>query len=258
MQDLRITLVQADQVWEDKTANLTHFSELLETVEETDLIVLPEMFNTGFSMHAETLAEDAHSSPSIDWLKSMASRKQAAVYTSMMIRDQGRFFNRGIFVYPDGAVTQYDKRKTFGLAGEDKVFTSGNESRIALLNGWKIQLQICYDLRFPEISLNKISGETAAFDLLIYVANWPERRRNHWMSLLVARAIENQCYVAGVNRVGTDAQELDYSGDSMLIDSLGETCMHLRINEAVKTVVLSGDHLVQTRTRLPFLKDRHV
>ena len=258
MQNLNITLIQANQVWEDKAANLNHFDDLLQNVHTTDLILLPEMFNTGFSMHAKELAEPFEDSESIRWLKSKSFEKNAALYTSLMVSDKGQYFNRGVFVEPNGTIHTYDKRKTFGLAGEDTVYTSGEEEVIVGYKGWNIRLQICYDLRFPEISLNHMNQNSALFDLLIYVANWPEKRRHHWNSLLIARAIENQCFVAGVNRVGEDANLLHYSGDSCLIDPLGQPVCQLQDNEQVAAVDLSYELLTDVRQKLPFLKDRHV
>ncbi len=258
MQNLTVTLVQADQVWEDKAANLRHFEALLKPVSDTDLILLPEMFNTGFSMHAAQLAEPAHDSPSIQWLLEKAVEKKAAIYTSLMILEGGAYFNRGVFVEPNGRITTYDKRKTFGLAGEDKVFTAGTKEVTVAYRGWKIRLQICYDLRFPEISLNRIPEDSPVFDLLLYVANWPEKRKHHWNSLLVARAIENQCFVAAVNRVGDDASGLHYSGDSVLLTPQGSALKELRETEQVSTIELSYKHLLEIREKLPFLKDRHV
>lgn len=175
MRDLRITLVQANQIWEDKQANLHHFEQLISGV-STDVIVFPEMFHTGFSMNPEKLAEKMTDSQGIAWLKKIAAEKSAACYTSLIIEENNCFYNRGVFVEPTGKITVYDKRKCFGLAGEDLVFTAGKNTAIVDYNGWKINLQICYDLRFPEICRNEVKDETALYDVLIYVANWPERR----------------------------------------------------------------------------------
>jgi omega-amidase len=257
MQDLRIALVQAQQVWEDKHANLAHFSSLLADLDQVDLILLPEMFQTGFSMHAEALAEEMNNSESINWLQELASEKNAAIYTSMIVREDGNFYNRGLFVEPSGMITVYDKRKTFGLAGEDVTYKAGTKETIVEWNGWNLQLQICYDLRFPEIVRNRLTtNQSAAYDVILYVANWPARRNEHWKALLKARAIENQCYVVGVNRVGEDANGLNYSGDSVLIDELGTVDFCEAGNEVVKIVTLSKEKLNTTRELLPFLKDR--
>lgn len=255
MQDLKVTLVQADQIWEDKQANFNNYKKLLADLGETDLILLPEMFNTGFSMNAVALAEDFNHSPSIDWLKELSKEKNAAIYTSLIIKVETSYFNRGVFIQPTGSVAVYDKRQTFSLAGEDKVFQSGTEQTIVEYKGWKINLQICYDLRFPELSLNKLENNNAQYDLSLYVANWPEKRIAHWDALLVARAIENQAFVIGVNRFGIDHNDLSYNGHSQIIDALGEPKL-LNQAETTETFVLNHSDLMDTRTRLPFLKDR--
>ena len=257
MQDLTVALVQADQIWEDKSANRAHFMKLLATLTSpVDLIVLPEMFDTGFSMNTE-LAEEWECNSSLKFLQEMALIYQSAIYTSFMCREEGKCYNRGVFVHPNGDFTIYDKRKTFGLAGEDQVFTAGTSEQIIGYKSWKIQLQICYDLRFPEICRNRISeDEQPAYDLLIYVANWPERRSEHWKTLLQARAIENQCYVAGVNRVGKDGKDLSYSGNSVCVTALGEATFCEAGRETIQLFSMSKDSLHQVRSTLPFLKDR--
>lgn len=256
MQDLKIALVQANQIWENKEANLKHYSTLLENTLDVDLILLPEMFHTGFSMNAAVLAEKMENSLGINWLKDLAKNKTSAIYTSLIIEEDGRFYNRGVYVTPDGQVTIYNKRKTFGLAGEDKVYTAGTTETIIEYRGWKLQLQICYDLRFPEIVRNRIeTNKRAAYDVILYVANWPERRSLHWKTLLKARAIENQSYVIGVNRIGTDKNELTYTGDSMCIDAIGEELSCNPGLEEVKIVRLSMNRLNEIREALPFLKD---
>lgn len=258
MQDLRITLAQVNQFWEDKQRNLDHFSAMLENIGQTDLILLPEMFHTGFSMNAEALAEEQEQSEALAWLRKTAAAKNAAIYTSFIAAENGRFFNRGVFAFPDGNLTFYDKRKCFGMAGETEVYTPGSRSVVPEYKGWKINLQICYDLRFPEISRNSTdeNGE-AAYDVLLYVANWPQRRIAHWNALLPARAIENQCYVAAVNRVGTDANGLKYNGSSGIWSAMGEKLAGAGDHsEEMTTFVLSAAELRQVRTNLPFLKDR--
>lgn len=256
MQDLNVTLVQARQCWEDKESNFHHYSELMANLGPTDLVLLPEMFHTGFSMSAECLADPASDSVGIRWLQDRARKSSAAFYTSLMVSESGRYHNRGVFVYPDGRVSIYDKRKTFGLAGEDAVYSAGASETIVSYKGWNIQLQICYDLRFPEIARNRlVTGDAAAYDLLLYVANWPARRSTHWKKLLPARAIENQCWVAAVNRVGEDGNGLAYSGNSMFVDALGIITECAADNEEVKTMQLSYKDLMQVRASLPFLKD---
>lgn len=256
MKDLTITLVQANQIWEDKAANFKNYERLLAHVQQTDLILLPEMFNTGFSMNPSSLAEQQNDSTSINWLKELSIKKNAALYTSLIIEENGKFYNRGLFISAGEVFAIYDKRKTFGLAGEDKVFTKGEKAVNVNYKGWNIRLQICYDLRFPEIALNKHENGTPQYDLLLYVANWPERRNQHWKSLLPARAIENQCYLAGVNRVGTDASDLTYSGDSCVYDLLGNQLTYGSYEEQVLTLTLSADKQNSLREKLPFLKDR--
>ena len=257
MQDLKVTLVQANQIWENKKENIKHFEELLSTVEDTDIIVLPEMFHTGFTMHAKKFAEEMKKSSAISWLQSMAAKKNAAIYTSFIAKEDDYYFNRGVFVEPSGKYTHYDKRKLFTLAGEEKVFKAGHVKTRVNYKGWKIQLQICYDLRFPEITRNGLQDhKSAKFDALLYIANWPEKRNTHWKALLTARAVENQCYVVGVNRVGEDGKGLTYSGDSAAINAYGESMTKIKAHkERVKTVVFSADHLKEVRTQLQFLKD---
>ena len=255
MQDLRITFVQANQVWEDKNANLNHYEELLKSVTDTDLILLPEMFQTGFSMNAAALAEKMEDSSSLSWLKQQAKEKNAAFYTSFIAEENEKYYNRGVFVEPDGKVTCYDKRKLFGMAEEPLHFTAGSREVIVEYLGWKINLQVCYDLRFPEnIRNGEIDGKPV-YDLLLYVANWPERRIHHWSTLVPARAIENQCYVAALNRVGTDNSGLSYTGQSKLINILGEELSNLSDSESVITNSISYSELEQLREKLPFLKD---
>lgn len=258
MQDLKVAIVQANQVWEDKEANFKNFERLLEKVENIDLILLPEMFHTGFSMNAEELAESMEESKGLEWLKQLAKNKNSAIYTSLIIKENGKFFNRGVFVHPKGIIEKYDKRKTFGLAGEDKIYTAGLNETIVNYKGWNLQLQICYDLRFPEIVRNRIApNQLPAYDVILYVANWPQKRSEHWKTLLKARAIENQCYVLGVNRVGKDGKEMEYCGDSMIIDALGSEIKCEHSEELVKITQLSAIKLKQTREVLPFLKDRY-
>lgn len=254
MQDLRVTLVQADQIWENAEENYKNYRKLLSGV-ETDLILLPEMFQTCFSMNTN-LSEPYTNSESINWLKDLSQELDAAIYTSLMIEEEGKFYNRGVFVEPNGSVSNYDKRKTFGLAGEDRHFTKGDSETIVNYKDWKFQLQICYDLRFPEIVRNRIADNEIAYDVILYVANWPEKRSEHWKALLKARAIENQCYVIGVNRVGTDANGFTYSGDSRCIDSLGKEENLQASSEELHTAVIKKTDLGKTREMLPFLKDR--
>jgi predicted amidohydrolase len=256
MFDLRITIVQFDQIWEDISANYNAIERMLQNVPETDVIILPEMFHTGFSMNTN-LAEEWNHNEALAVLRNWAKKSNAAIYTSFMVRENQQFFNRGVFVEPSSNVTYYDKRRSFGLGGEDTVFTEGTTETIVAFKGWKLNLQICYDLRFPELIRNRIetSGEPA-YDVLLYVANWPNKRAFHWKTLLQARAIENQCYTIGVNRIGTDGNNLMYSGSSAIYNGLGETLLELNDQESVQTVMLSRSDIQNLRIQLPFLKDR--
>lgn len=256
MHDLKVTLVQANQVWENKMANFKNYEGLLDNCGPTDLIVLPEMFQTAFSMNSAVLAEEMESGESISWLKQQAKKHNAAFYTSLIISENGSYYNRGLFVYPSGEIVIYDKRHRFAMAGEDQFFSAGKTEQIVEYKGWKINLQICYDLRFPENVRNVEINGTPKYDLIIYVANWPERRVSHWKALLQARAIENQSYVIGVNRVGTDDLGLNYSGESAIYNALGDKISNLSINEeSISQNVLSFNSLEEVRLKLPFLRD---
>jgi predicted amidohydrolase len=200
------------------------------------------------------LAEDWDLNTSLNFLIELAVEKQFAIYTSLMVKENNHYYNRGVFVHPSGEVSYYDKRKSFGLGGEDKFYTAGKTETIVNYKDWKINLQICYDLRFPEIARNYEIDGKPKYDLLLYVANWPSKRSEHWKTLLKARAIENQSYVIGVNRFGEDANGLSYSGDSSCFDPLGN-CQCQIIKESVFTTTLSELTLNSTRTSLPFLKD---
>jgi predicted amidohydrolase len=257
MHDLNLTFIQTNQFWEDKLANLSMFESYFNQIRGTHLVVLPEMFHTGFSMSTEKLAEDWSQSEGINFLKIWASKLNSAIYTSMIIKEEGKIYNRGVFIYPNGELVKYDKRKSFGLGGEDKFYTAGNQEVIVDWKGWKINLQICYDLRFPELVRNHMEADSAAYDIILYVANWPQKRILHWDTLLKARAIENQCYVAGVNRVGIDGNALEYSGGSAVYNALGEKiCFAEDFQNQVKCITLNSMNLKETRANLPFLKDR--
>jgi predicted amidohydrolase len=254
MQDLKVTLVQIDQVWEDKGANLQKYAEIFSQLEQTDLIVLPEMFQTGFSMRVNELAEEWNNSTGLIFLKHWSEKLNAAIYTSLIIQDRGNYYNRGVFVFPSGKLIYYDKRKSFALGGEDLYFKAGHEEIIVEYQNWKINLQICFDLRFPELVRNRLSrNNDAKYDVLIYVANWPERRSNHWNALLKARAIENQCYTIGVNRIGNDGNSLMYIGESQVIDMSGVLRDNLLNVEGHKSFVLNYSELESFRKQLPFL-----
>jgi omega-amidase len=256
MQDLNVTFVQFSQIWEDKNANKKILTTLFENIKETDLIVLPEMLFTAFSMNL-ILAEEFNDSESINWLISIAKEKKTAIYTSIMIREKNAYFNRGIFIFPTGEFKTYDKRKLFSLANEDQFFESGKKSTIVNYKNWNINLQICYDLRFPEISRNFLkTNQKPNYDLSIYVANWPEKRIFHWKSLLVARAIENQAFVIGVNRIGTDGNNLDYSGESCALNPQGKQLFEsIPKKEFMQQIKLKSKELIEIREKMNFLKD---
>lgn len=254
MQDLKVGILQFNQVWQDKTSNYERVQSFVKDAKDLDLLLLPEMFHTGFSMDV-SIADDWSNSEGIKFLQDLSSKLDIAIYTSMMVKD-GQYFNRGVFVRPDGRIHTYDKRKSFGLGGEDQYFTVGNSETIVEFRGWRINLQICYDLRFPELIRNRIDEKgRAAYDLLLYVANWPQTRIQHWDILLGARAIENQSYVLACNRVGTDGNALVYNGHSQAIDLFGNSLLAPTEQEGLSVVQLVYQHLQDGRNRLPFLKD---
>lgn len=255
MSALSVTLIQTSLLWEDKKANLSRFEEKIRPLKgQTQVVILPEMFSTGFSMKPEELAEEM-SGESVSWMKRVAAENQVILTGSLIIKEEGHYYNRLIWMLPNGHYGTYDKRHLFGYAGEDKHYASGSKRLIASVNGWKINLQVCYDLRFPVWARQQSQEEGPEYDLLVYVANWPERRRHAWITLLQARAIENQCYVIGVNRVGDDGNKIYHSGDSMLINPMGEVLYTQKDQEDVYTTKLDYDQLQHTRASLPFLKD---
>lgn len=245
MQDLKVTLVQTSLFWENVEKNLEMFSQKLsEFKDKTDLIVLPEMFNTGFSMNTDSLAEKIGGRSTL-WLSEAAAGLKCDVVGSMIIREEGRCYNRLIWMRPDGSFLHYDKRHLFRMLDEHRSFTSGQDRQIVELKGWRFCPLICYDLRFPVWSRSR--GD---YDALIYIANWPEARRFAWSSLLVARAIENQACVIGVNRVGQDGNGLAFSGDSAAIDSHGKGFSSIQpYNEEIETVTLLYQDLQDFRKK---------
>lgn len=256
---LHITTIQSQLFWENKKANLEMFTEKIGLAGKTQIIVLPEMFNTGFSMQPEKFAEGMDGE-TVGWMRDMAASHRVILTGSLMIVENGEFYNRLVWMLPNGHFGFYNKRHLFAYAGEHEHYTPGNKRLVASVNGWKINLQVCYDLRFPVWSRQQITIEpgqpaTPEYDVLIYVANWPERRSHAWKSLLVARAIENQCFVVGVNRVGNDGQNIYHSGDSMVIDPLGDTIYHCKDLEDIKTIALEKEKLDVIRNRFPFWKD---
>ena len=257
MQDLVIGLLQLDQAWQNPTKNKNRIESALTKQSGADIILIPEMAFTGFSMNAEEHAEEWDSSASISWLKEQSCRYNTAFYTSLLIKSEGKFYNRGVFISEGTILAHYDKQHLFAFAGEDVVFESGNRQTIVSFKGWNINLQICFDLRFPEGARNQVIAGNPRYDLLVYVANWPSRRIAHWDSLLVARAIENQCYVAAVNRVGIDGNQIAYEGHSCLIAPDGTYIEPPRVNDAALILkTISSSQLQDLRKSLPFLKER--
>ncbi len=261
MSTLTITTIQADLHWQDKDANLRMLEDKLRNIEEkTEIIVLPEMFSTGFSMQPTEYAE-AMDGETMGWMRDMAAKYRVVLTGSIIIEEDDKYYNRLIWMLPNGQYWSYDKRHLFAFAGEDEHYTAGNRRLIASVKGWKINLQVCYDLRFPVWARQHapVEGEDKTlnpeYDILLYVANWPERRSHAWKTLLCARAIENQCYVVGVNRVGKDGNDIYHSGNSMVIDPLGEVLYHMANEEDTFTITLQKEHLDMVRSKFPFWRD---
>ena len=249
---LRITGIQTILHWEDKRANLEMFGKkIMSITSPTEVVVLPEMFSTGFSMKPELLAETMEGE-TLEWMKGIAMRKKIILTGSAIIKEDGHYFNRLIWMLPNGQSGHYDKHHLFAYGDEDQHYSAGHKRLIASVNGWKLNLFVCYDLRFPVWARQQNSFE---YDVLIYVANWPERRIEAWKTLLRARAIENQCYVVGVNRVGDDGSHIHYSGGSMVIGPSGEILYLKNEEEDIFTVVLDKSQLDTVREKFPFWKD---
>ncbi len=248
---MQVTLIQAPLIWENPNSNRDYFEVKINSITENiDLFVLPEMFTSGFTMSPETVAETMQGE-TITWLKALAKARNCAFTGSLVIKENGNFYNRLVFVFPSGEIQFYDKRHLFTLAGEDKVYTSGNQKIVVDYLGWKICPLICYDLRFPAFSRN-----SEDYDLLIYVASWPKIRTNAWDALLKARAIENMSYAIGVNRIGTDANGYEYIGHSQAVDFLGNYVLEPEESESSFFVVLDKEKMLETRQKLGFLNDR--
>ncbi len=252
---MRLTLVQSRLHWQDPAANRAMFAEKLRPLSgATDLVVLPEMFTTGFSMNAAEWSEPMDG-PTVNWLLEQAALLGSAVTGSFICLEEGKFFNRSVFAKPNGSLETYNKRHLFSLAGEDKVFAAGWEKIRVEWMGWRIRPLVCYDLRFPVWSRNEKNNP---YDLLVYVANWPVTRVHHWSMLLAARAIENQAFVAGVNIFGKDGAGLEYSGESAVIDFGGQVLGRISGREDILTTELSLDNLREYRRQFPFLADADV
>jgi len=251
---MKISLIQTAPFWEQPEKNLELFSQKIEKIpENTNLVLLPEMFLTGFSMHPEKYAATIDGK-ALDWMRKLAGQKEAALAGSLMIQENGNYYNRFIFVKPDQSVVCYDKKHLFRMGNEHVNYTSGNERKIIELMGWRILPVICYDLRFPVWLRN-----TGDYDLLLVVANWPQARRDVWLTLLKARAIENMAYVAAVNRIGTDGRNIGYCGDSVIIDFKGNPIQEVTKNEEkIITKTLNKDKLVEFREKFPAHLDRDI
>lgn len=248
---MKIALIQSSLSWENPKENRNHFEEKINAISESiDLIVLPEMFTSGFTMNPSALAETMQGE-TIAWLKHLAEAKNTAITGSLVITENNNFYNRLVFVFPSGEIKFYDKRHLFTLAGEDKVYTSGKAKFIVEYKGWKICPLICYDLRFPVFARN-----VEDYDLLLYVANWPKPRIQAWDALLKARAIENMSYTVGLNRIGFDNNNMEYNGHSQIVDFIGNYVLEPQENEAVFVVELDKEKIVEARKKFGFLNDK--
>ncbi len=283
MDKLKVTVIQSDLHWEDRSANLQMFEEKIGTVRESmELVLLPEMFSTGFSMHPAALAEPMDGA-SVKWMRRVSAEHRIILAGSLIIEERGEYYNRLIWMLPNGELGYYDKRHLFAYAGENKQYSPGSGRLIASVKGWKINLLVCYDLRFPVWSRQTVPvpfpamqatpdpdkddiGDPNAkpapagypgpeYDVLVYVANWPQSRIHAWKTLLQARAIENQCYVVGVNRVGKDGNGICYNGDSMIVGPMGEIIKTVTDQETIFTSTLQAEPLQAAREKFPFLKD---
>ena len=248
---MNVALIQTNIIWENPAENRSVLEAKINSItNDIDLLILPEMFTSGFTMNPSSVAETMQGT-TIFWLKNIAKAKNCAITGSLVITENKNFYNRMVFVFSDVEIQYYDKKHLFTLAGEDKVYTSGTEKVLVNYNNWKICLQVCYDLRFPVFSRN-----TENYDLLIYVASWPKVRTNAWDILLKARAVENISYVIGVNRIGTDNNNFEYIGHSQIIDELGNFIIKPTENEGVFIADLEKNKMIETRKKLNFLEDR--
>lgn len=258
MSTLTITLIQSDLHWQDIPANLAMFEQKINAIKErTEIVVLPEMFSTGFWMEPALLAESM-SGTTVSWMKRVAAEKKIILTGSIIAEENGNYYNRLIWMQPNGVYGIYDKRHRFAFAGEDEKYTAGSKRLIASVKGWKINTLVCYDLRFPVWARQSPAikdGSSSEYDVLIYVANWPEKRLHAWRTLLQARAIENQVFVVGVNRTGRDGNDIQYNGNSMVIDPLGEVLYEKPGQEDVFTITLPKEKLQTVRNNFPFWKD---
>lgn len=250
-QQLKFTIIQPNIFWEDKAANLKQYEAYMDNVsEKMEVVVLPEMFSTGFSMAPERLAETMDGN-TVQWMKNLSMKHRCILTGSVIIEEEGKYYNRLLWVLPDGKIGQYDKRHLFGYANEDEHYSRGEKRLIVSVKGFRICLQVCYDLRFPVWSRNK----NEEYDVLLYVANWPERRSMPWKTLLQARAIENMSYTIGVNRVGEDGNGIAHSGDSSMFSPLGELIWQHSNDAVCHTLSIDKDVITQARAQFSFLKD---
>ena len=252
MEDLKIATIQTTLSWEQIDHNLLHFSDMMEGLEAFDIIVLPEMFTTGFTMNPEKLGEE-HGGKGLQWMQQKAKEKNAVIVGSISVKDNSNYYNRLYWAKPDGTYEWYDKRHLFRMGNEHQHYTAGNKKLVVEYKGWKICPLVCYDLRFPVWSRNKKEN---TYDVLIYVANWPEIRSYPWKQLLIARAIENQAYVVGVNRIGEDGNGIAHSGDTSIINPRGEIINNTQSHQdKAETVLLSYNYLQDFRKVFPVMLD---
>ena len=249
MKNLKITIIQPDIIWENIKDNLDKYTEMIAGIGETDVIILPEMFTTGFSMRPGILKESMDD-VSVNWMKKIAAQKNASVVGSLIIEEDNNVYNRAVWIFPDGSAEKYDKHHLFKMGEEHLNYSAGNEKTIVEYKGWKFCPLICYDLRFPVWNRNSEN-----YDVVLFMANWPSPRHHHWKNLLISRAIENQSYCFGVNRTGTDGTGLKYLGDSGLISPKGDV-EFIGENEGVRTFEISYAELHDYRKSFLFLEDR--
>ena len=253
MAQLTFTLIQSNLIWEDPAANRAMFEEKIKSINgKKQVVILPETFNTGFSMDPNRLAETVNGD-TLAWMKKVAQEEKIILTGSIMMQEKFKNYNRMFWVMPSGEIQHYNKRHRFSLGGEQEQFVAGKKRVIVRVNGWRILLQICYDLRFPVYSRQQNEDE---YDAIVYIANWPAKRIDAWNTLLKARAIENQCYTLGVNRVGQDGTELEHNGCSSIYGPLGETIYYKENEEDLFTITLESEEVKTIRAKLPFQKDK--